>query len=143
MKAVKGKSDWEKSRLPMKNQSDRKKRVRDEGKRCGSGEFDGGAGGGGERTGVKRRRKESVSDESDDNLIQAQHLRRRRSILVGDRVNRIVDSDCITSDVDSYGGNGKAGPAGGQRSSIEQQSKCGSRLPVSCFFFIIFGIKFI
>lgn len=130
--ASKGKSYCEKHCLQIKNQSERKKREREEGKISGSGEFAGG--GGGERTGEKRRRrKESDSDGSDDNSTLVKDLRKRHPITKKDRVNRIVD---INSDkIESNCGNGKAESGGGQRSSTEDQSKSGSRIPVSCFFY--------
>ncbi|CBI40561.3 unnamed protein product, partial [Vitis vinifera] len=123
--ASKGKSYCEKHCLQIKNQSERKKREREEGKISGSGEFAGG--GGGERTGEKRRRrKESDSDGSDDNSTLVKDLRKRHPITKKDRVNRIVD---INSDkIESNCGNGKAESGGGQRSSTEDQSKSGSRI---------------
>ena len=127
--AAKGKSYSEKHCLQMKNQSEKNKREREEGKVTGSGEFSGG--GNGERSCKKRRRKDSETMVKD--------LRKRHSIPKKDRADRIVDNGVINSDNnESNFGNGKVESGVEQRSSTEEQSKSGSRSPVSCcccFFF--------
>ena len=135
--AAKGKSYSEKHCLQMKNQGEKNKREREVGKVTGSGEFSGG--GNGERSCKKRRRKDSESDGSDNNSTVVKDLRKRQSIPKKDRADRVVDSGVINSDNnESNFGNGKVEFGVEQRSSTEEQSKSGSRSPVSfccCFFF--------
>lgn len=135
--AADGKSYCENHGLQIKNQSEKKKREREEGKVTASGEF---AGGGGERRDEKRRKKkESESDRSDENSTLVKDLPKRHSIPKKDKVNRIVDNGASNSeDTESNSGDGKVESGVGQRSSTKEQSKSGSRLPVSCSFFFPF-----